>query len=302
MLFRYSNIPPDLFRPQARKPDGQAFIYFAENDCCQAAMLYLCSMPNTTRILPASSIRILACVIMLLAPSACGNGDARRIIDRSIREHGGEAINSVIVAFDFRNRHYTATFDKGAFTYTREFKDSTGSIKDVLTNSTFVRYRNGLPIPLTEERKNAFTNSVNSVIYFALLPWFLNDPAVNRSYIGPTTIEQQPYQLVRVTFDEKGGGADYQDVFLYWFHQETHRMDYFAYTYHTDGGGLRFRQAVNPRRIGGILFQDYINYKPATDQVPLDQLQAMFESGKLEKLSEIRLQNIYVTHIGDKLQ
>ena len=179
---------------------------------------------------------------------------------------------------------------------TREFTDSTGSIKDVLTNTTFTRYRDGNVLPITEERKNAFTNSVNSVIYFALLPYFLGDKAVRSHDAGLTTLEGKPYNLVRVTFDQEHGGEDHQDVFLYWFSQTTRTMDYFAYTYQTDGGGLRFRKAVNARRVGGILFQDYINYEPADELVTLDQLQSLFEKGQLRKLSDIRLENIRVRH------
>jgi hypothetical protein len=76
-------------------------------------------------------------------------------------------------------------------------------------------------------------------------------------------------------------------------------MDYFAYSFESDGGGLRFRKAVNPRRIGGILFQDYINFTPPSDDIPLDSLQRMFEQGKLKKLSDIKLENIHVAHNGE---
>ncbi len=239
----------------------------------------------------------LSLLILFLALDGCADRTANRIVDRGIKQHGGAAFESVFLEFDFRNRHYTAMREKGLFTYTRAFTDTTGRIRDVLTNSAFVRYRNDTILPITDERKNAFTNSVNSVIYFALLPYFLKDEAVNEQFIGETTIKGQPYNLVRVTFDEQGGGKDHQDVFLYWFHQKNNTMDYFAYTYQTDGGGLRFREATNPRRVGGILFQDYNNYKPLDDRVSLEQLQLLFESGKLEKLSDITLQNVKVRHL-----
>jgi hypothetical protein len=71
-------------------------------------------------------------------------------------------------------------------------------------------------------------------------------------------------------------------------------MDYFAYSYESDGGGIRFREAINPRKIGGILWQDYVNYKPADETVSLDTLESMFISGTLEKLSEIKMENITV--------
>lgn len=77
-------------------------------------------------------------------------------------------------------------------------------------------------------------------------------------------------------------------------------MDYFAYLYKTEEGGLRFREAINPRKKGGILLQDYINYKPADENTPLDSLKAMFVSGRLQKLSEIRMENASVTAYSNR--
>ena len=226
---------------------------------------------------------------------SCKNDPAQRIVDEAIQLHGGEAYESFLLEFDFRDRHYTAARNGGVFRYTREFTDSTGNIRDVLSNDGFVRYRDDSRVSLSKERAQAYTRSVNSVIYFALLPFGLNDNAVNKEWVEETIIRGQPYEVVRVTFDKVGGGEDHEDVFLYWFHRDKHTMDYFAYTYSTDGGGLRFRQAVNPRRKNGILLQDYINYRPDDESIPVDSLRSMFESGQLKKLSEIRMENAVVS-------
>lgn len=224
---------------------------------------------------------------------SCGDRTAQRVVDESIEAHGGSAYRSFHLQFDFRDRHYTVTRQDGMFAYTREFTDSTGRIKDVLNNDGFTRYRNNTVVSLTDARKKAFTSSVNAVIYFALLPFGLNDDPVNKEWINETTIRGEQYDVVRVTFDEMGAGT-HQDIFLYWFHKTKHTMDYFAYSYESDGGGIRFREAVNPRRIGGILLQDYINYKPQHDSTSLEALQSLFLSGKLEKVSEIRMENIVI--------
>jgi hypothetical protein len=236
---------------------------------------------------------------LLSALYACSDSKPQRLVDDSIDAHGGSAFESFFLEFDFRNRHYTAARKDGLYTYTREFEDSTGVIKDVLTNAGLVRYRDGTRIDISDERRLAFTSSVNSVIYFALLPYGLNDDAVNKEWIKETAINGNQYDVIRVTFDKQGGGPDHEDVFLYFFHRESHIMDYFAYSYQNDGGGLRFREAINPRKIGGILFQDYINYKPKDESVPLASLESMFVSRTLEKLSEIKLENLSVTEYKD---
>jgi hypothetical protein len=226
---------------------------------------------------------------------ACKKDKAQQSVDDAIEAHGGKAFESFMLEFDFRNRHYTAARNNGTFSYSREFADSTGQIKDVLNNAGLTRYRNGSPIDIPEERRQAFTRSVNSVIYFALLPFGLNDPAVNKHWMQESIIRGEPYEVVRVTFDEAGGGEDHEDVFLYWFHKQKKTMDYFAYLYKTEEGGLRFREAINPRKKGGILLQDYINYKPADENIPIDSLKSMFLSGNLQKLSEIRMENASVS-------
>ena len=239
--------------------------------------------------------KVLSLLVLLSSLISCKDNPAQPIVDQVIETHGGSAYESFRLEFDFRDRHYTAARNKGLFTYTREFTDSTGKIRDVLDNDGFRRFRNGTLLDLPQGRKDAFTRSVNSVIYFTLLPFGLNDDPVNKELLQETTIAGQPYDVVRVTFDQAGGGEDHQDVFLYWYHNQNHTMDYFAYSYKVDGGGLRFREAVNPRVEGGIRWQDYINYKPADETIPLDSLKDMFLSGRLQKLSEVTMENVVVT-------
>ncbi|AHM58539.1 hypothetical protein D770_01325 [Flammeovirgaceae bacterium 311] len=231
----------------------------------------------------------------MLSIQSCKTGSkADNIVDNAIETHGGKRYERSSISFDFRNRHYTYARNGGAYTYTREFTDSTGRVNDVLDNEGFSRLINGEMVSLPDERKTAFSNSVNSVIYFAMLPYGLNDPAVQKEYTGETEIAGRRYHVVRVTFRQEGGGPDYEDQYLYWFDSETNKMDYLAYSYHTEGGGVRFRKAINPRRLGGILFQDYINYKPKNKGVALEELEELYKKEKLEVLSVIELENIEV--------
>lgn len=239
--------------------------------------------------------RSLIVFIPLIVISCNNSNDANSIVNKSIEAHGGTRFEKAHIEFDFRNRHYSSHRVDQVFTYTREFKDTTGSVRDVLTNNGLVRFINNDTASITDERRNAFSNSVNSVIYFALLPFGLNDPAVNKEYVGETRIKGKDYYVIRVSFDQEGGGEDHEDIFLYWINQQTFTVDYFAYTYQTDGGGLRFREAINPRKIEGLLFQDYINYKPKDETIPLEKIEELYKNGKLEKLSNIELTNITIS-------
>ena len=241
---------------------------------------------------------LLWCLLVLLGLASAGcnrQPEVQQIVDRAQKAHGSQVLDKASVSFDFRDRTYRAERDGGQYTYYRIFSDTTGQVQDVLTNTSFTRTVNGQEVELTEKQKTAFTASVNSVIYFAYLPHFLNDPAVRKEYVGEAEVKGEPYHKVRVTFAEEGGGEDFEDVFVYWFHRDRHTLDYFAYSYEEDDGlGTRFREAYNPREVNGVRFQDYVNYKTDSMQVPLEQYDRLFRNGHLTELSRIELEGVEV--------
>ena len=214
---------------------------------------------------------------------------AQNIIDASIKAHGGSEYNNAHFSYDFRKYHYEFHYENGSYRYERHSQD--GSTKDILTNEGFKRTEEGKEVELSEKKKRSYSNSVNSVHYFAFLPFFLNDEAVNKKWIGEATIKGKNYYKIQVTFNEAGGGDDHDDVYVYWFDKEDNTMDYLAYSFHVNGGGVRFRAAYNARKVGGIIFQDYINYKH-DKTTAVDNLDELYEQNKLTELSKIELKNV----------
>jgi hypothetical protein len=251
-------------------------------------------------------MKILAFSFVLLSFTFFGiscdsRTEAEKIVDAAIDAYGGALYETSAITFDFRGTHYSIFKSPTAFEYSREFSDSTGQVVDVLNNAGFTRKVNGVLIDtLTEERIGAFSRSVNSVAYFAFLPYGLNDAAAIKTYLGKTTIKGKEYHQVKVTFQAEGGGDHFEDEFLYWFGVDDSQMDYMAYSYHTDGGGVRMRDVRATREVGGIRFQDYNNLKAARKETPLDSMQVLYETGALVKLSEINLENIRTSAIPKK--
>lgn len=218
---------------------------------------------------------------------------AQEIVDAAIAKQGGHLIVNSDLEFDFRDKHYKAKRNAGSFHYERLFKDtSDNTIRDIYTNTSFERFINDTLATVTEERASAYSNSINSVIYFALLPYFLNAPAVNKSYLGVVDLKGQAYHKIKVSFEQEGGGKDFEDQYVYWFHKEKLTMDYLAYNYKVDGGGARFRQAYNWRTVAGVQFADFINYKPKNGSLEVEQFDQLFEQDALKELSRIDLENI----------
>ncbi|GMT49832.1 MAG: hypothetical protein IEMM0008_1371 [bacterium] len=244
-------------------------------------------------------IVISVCLLGLLVTCSKENENhqskAQTIVDKAINAHGGEHYNHVKINFDFRDKSYEAIRKGKDFTYTRSFTDSVGTIRDTLSNKNgFIRHVDDLPFNLSDEESKKYADSVNSVIYFALMPYNLNDPAVIKEYMGEATIKGKTYHKIFVTFRTNGGGKDHQDEFMYWFNIKTSKIDYMAYNFHNEGGGTRFRVAYNPRIINGITFLDYINYKGDDKFKPIQDMDKRFLKGELKILSKIELKNISV--------
>ena len=224
------------------------------------------------------------------------NYDPGLMVNEAITVHG--SFKDKTVSFTFRDREYSVTRDDSGYTYTRAWEDdSLGSMKDILVNGRhFTRRVNGEKVSIDNETADKYSNSVNSVLYFFQLPFVLNDKSAIKKYVGEFTIKDEPYHCVQVTFTEEGGGKDFEDVFFYWIHEKKKTIDFMAYSYLTDGGGVRFREAINRREIKGLLIQDYVNHA-AEKSTPLETLPKLFEEGKLENLSMIINENVRVTNI-----
>lgn len=216
-------------------------------------------------------------------------------IAASVDFHGGTAYDTARIRFVFRDREYEGTWNRGAYLFSRRFEQDSQLVEDLLSNESFERMINGQSIEVPDTMAAKYSSSVNSVWYFAMLPYRLLDPAVQTKGLGESTLREKTYQKIEVTFASEGGGEDFEDVFVYWFDKEDYSLDYLAYSYAEDHGlGLRFREAINPRRVGGILWQDYVNYKADPTLYEVHQLDAAFNEGKLDTLSLIELEEVKV--------
>lgn len=247
-----------------------------------------------------SMVRYLVLFVAILSacssPESSGTEetDTHPMIQRTIGAHYPKGIDGKLIAFDFRDRSYTCSFDQGMFRFTRSYQLDRKQVLDTLDNVGFRRYVEGKRLLQSVEDSLKYMEGLNGVIYFGFLPHRLQDPAVMADSIESQTIKGVKYAVLRVRFTEEGGGSDYDDEFMFWFDRRSHRMDYFAYRYVRDGGGVRFREAVNRRSVEDMLIQDYINYKHENWQMPLDSMSILFDRGALQELSRIEFQNLQV--------
>ncbi|MCX2681852.1 deoxyribose-phosphate aldolase [Galbibacter sp. EGI 63066] len=238
-------------------------------------------------------ICVLTMLACLFVTSCQKTENSTTIINKTIEVSGGNNFNKKEISFDFRDRSYRSVREDGRFELARITKDSV-TTADIVTNDSFLRTVNGKKIKVADSMTVKYRNSVNAVHYFAYLPYGLDGNAVNKELLDIITINNKEYFKIKVWFDQQGGGEDYEDIYVYWVNTDSYQVDYLAYKYYSDGGGLRFREAYNHRTINGIDFVDYNNFKPKDRSTPLFQLDNLFEIGELQQVSVIELKNIEV--------
>lgn len=220
---------------------------------------------------------------------------AQEIIDNAIDVAGGDIISNASIHFKFREYYYRATRENGLRTFERCTDAACEAQRDVIKrNGDFVRFRESIKQNIPDSMSTKYASSVNSVHYFSVLPYGLNDKAVLKTYDGETIIHKEPYYKIKVTFKQDGGGEDFQDEYMYWIHKKTYTVDYLAYNYKVNEGGTRFRAAYNERVINGVRIVDYKNYKPEEQFPPLTELGSLYENEKLELLSKIELEDVTI--------
>ena len=221
---------------------------------------------------------------------------AQDIVDASIQYYGQDQWDQVAINFQFRQHNYALNRKHKSVVYVRQSKKQPVITDSLFNHKRLVRYQETQPSVLSDSLQQRYSASVNAVLYFFQLPRVLNDPAAIKERMANTTILGKTYHAVKVTFAQEGGGTDYEDEFRYWFDPETYAIDFMAYRYWTDGGGVRFRAAKNKRAMGQAIFQDYSNYKPATTDVSLDDLPALYASEQLIEVSQIENNVISVSY------
>ncbi len=246
----------------------------------------------------------LACSILLslwlpsVAPAVSEERvEQSALVDRAIAQHGGEAYGHTETSLDICSKsgcfHVETRTQKDRFDFKVAGKAS-GRHREVSSVGGLTTVKlDGETIAVDGTAMQRHIDWAMARIYFCFLPYRLNDPGVYKQDLGLTDWGGRTFHRIKVTF-EPGSSTDASDEYMYWFDPETARLEFFAYTYDDNGGGLRFRRAINHRRFGGILFFDQENFGTEGAGLSVDLIDEAFVRNKLRHVSTVRLEDIEV--------
>ncbi|MFT2008498.1 DUF6503 family protein [Pontibacter sp. 13R65] len=217
--------------------------------------------------------------------------EVRQLVENTIRVHGQADYKGGVISFRSGEVLYRVLRHHDAFVYSRTFQDANGQrVHDVVQNSGFSRTINEQEEKLSPELNIELAAAVSREIFLALLPYNLNNPSVQQKYEGNFELKGQEYHKVRFTLPAQREIAGEKLELIGWFHKQQHTLDYVGFRPEKDGA-VQFWEAKNPRKIGGIRFQDYTAYS-TTDRISIERLDQAFDLGRLQQQSEIALTEI----------
>jgi len=150
---------------------------------------------------------------------------AESLLAETIKAHGGDLYTTAHYSFTFRGDIFEFKNDNNNYHYKKTSKKGNNITIDILNNGSHSRTVNKQTATLSQKKINSVTSAINSVIYFATLPSKLNDSAVNKTYIGETSIKGKNYYILGITFNKENGGEDHDDAFHYWINKNTKKID-----------------------------------------------------------------------------
>ncbi len=219
------------------------------------------------------------------------------IVVRAIEHHGGELYRRSETALRLCSRsgcyQIRSRVDGGLFDHRVSGPYRGGQRTVRITNDSVSLESNGVPEPVPPEATQALRDWVMARVYFAFLPYRLDDPDVRYRDLGVERWRGRPLHRVKIGF-AAGSSTDADDEYLYWFDPETARLEQFAYSFAGDPGGLRFRRLSNYRRVGGILFFDQENLGVEGPGLGVDQIAPGFVRDRMRPVSEVTLRDVRV--------
>jgi hypothetical protein len=263
-------------------------------------------MRHGARWWAAALLAVLPAAVAAAAPEEENWVERLPIVDRAIEHHGGAAYTASQTTMRLCSAggcfDLDVVTDGGRFEHTVTGEDGR---RVRATNDTVEAWQAGVAKPVEDEaRQRRF---VSARVYFAFLPYRLNDPGVEKLDLGVVDWEGKPLHKVRVRFGSRPTGGDEgsesgqtSDEYMYWFDPETGQVVYFAYDFAGEPSGLRFRRAVDYRRIGGILFFDHENVGLDGDGLDVGQVDPRFVAERLRPISRVELRDVAVRPLPGK--
>ena len=239
-----------------------------------------------------STVALTAATFPTLAAGSSVPVRRLEIVDRSIEHHGGDLYRSSETKLQVCSKSgcydVRARLVDGLFSFEVSGRVHETERRVWWSNDDLRLAVDGEPATFEAEMAQDLRDWVMARVYFCFLPFRLNDPDVLKEDLGRVSWNGRELDKVKITF-EPGSSTSSRDQYVYWLDPETGRVEQFAYSFQGNPGGLRFRRAMNHRRVEGILFFDQQNLGVEGQGLTVDEITPDFVAQRMRPISVIPL-------------
>lgn len=205
---------------------------------------------------------------------ACSKSDA--IIEEAIRVSGYKDYTAFKAEFDIENTHYIVTQSKERFSYERIFKDSILTIHDILNNKGFMRMADTLTEILPESEARRLSSSLDSTVFFALIPECLGDAAFIKNYLGQDSFQSQLFDLFEIKSSVES--AKQSSIYCRLWIDADHRIRFIQnFTCNSDPSN-NLTEISAYQNVMGIQIPEFITYQMVNNSAGSDDLDTLLKN------------------------
>jgi len=205
---------------------------------------------------------------------ACSKSDT--IIEEAIRVSGYKDHGTFKAEFDIEDTHYIVTQSKESFSYERIFKDSILTIHDILNNKGFMRMADTLTEILPESEARLLSSSLDSTVFFALIPKCLVDAAFIKNYLGQDSFQSQLFDLFEIKSSVES--AKQSSIYCRLWIDADHRIRFIQnFTCNSDPSN-NLTEISAYQNVMGIQIPEFITYQMVNNSAGSDDLDPLLKN------------------------
>ena len=218
---------------------------------------------------------------------------ANELLQKTIDAYGGEQLlKDSFIEFKIDKTSFSLQYDTGRanFKQIRQLDSDTHTLSYKYGN---IQYFINDSLQSEESYSKRMAEiSLFGFLYTFSIPFNLTANDVIISKQANVTIRQKEYYTLDVQFTKIPDLPE--DHFLLYIDIDSYEIGYVALQHDLSGSKPQFRRMIQPRKIKGILFQDYILFHANDTITPLEQFYSKFNQSDLKVIRTVKFDSIRV--------
>jgi hypothetical protein len=219
---------------------------------------------------------------------------SKELLQKAMDAHGGEqAFKSSSIDFKIEQTAFNLQYDENGRADFKQIRQLNSETHELSYKYGLIQYTiNDSVQPDDAYSKRMAEISLFGFLYTFSIPFNLTTNDVIISKQPNVTIRQKEYYTLDVQYTKIPDLPE--DRFLLYINVDSYEIEYVALEHDLSGSKPQFRRMTNPKKIEGLLFQDYILFHRNDTITPLEKFYTKYNQSDLKGVRTIQFDSISV--------